>query len=142
MDLQLKVHVANVIQKGLDTNMEKHQSPNQTMETIEPLVFQEKHYEFPMTDKALATIKKVMDEQDQFGIKKYGKPLDWRDDYNWREMKMQELADFLKYEECQRKREEEVVKLLRIAMYTIVPEHKDDLIVKALKLLTYSNTGK
>jgi hypothetical protein len=142
MDLQVKDHVVNVIQKGLDIDMEKHQIPKQTMETIEPLVFQEKHHEFPMTDKALLTIKRVMDEQDQFGMKKYGKPLDWRDDYNWREMKIQELADFLKYEECERQREQEVIKLLRIALYTIVPENKDDLIVKALKLLTYSNTGK
>jgi hypothetical protein len=141
MDSPLKVHVANVIQKGLD-NMEKQHSSNQTMETIETLASQEKQYEFPMTDKALSTIKRVMDEQDQFGIKKYGKPLDWRDDYNWREMKIQELADFLKYEECERQREQEVIKLLRIALYTIVPENKDDLIVKALKLLTYSNTGK
>lgn len=109
------------------------------MPTIEPN--KEKH-EFPITKQAIKTIERVMDEQDEYGIKKYDTPLDWRDNYNWREMKLQELADFLKYEECEHQEKQEVIRILQSAVTLKHAENIKAYVNIALKLLTKTNTGK
>lgn len=103
--------------------------------------FEDTPIEFPMTKAALQTIERVMVEQDDFGFKKYGKPLNWRDKYNWREMKLQELADFLKYEECEYMDKQEAIRILKSGLI-VKPLNKDLFIKSALEVLEKSFTGK
>ena len=57
--------------------------------------------DFPITNQAMKTIESVMKEQDIYGFDKYKKPLDHTDNYNWMEMFLQEMADGLKYIQCE-----------------------------------------
>lgn len=104
--------------------------------------YENKPHEFPITEKSLEDVKRVMDLQDDFGIRKYGKPLDNKDNYNWREMKLQELADLIKYDYCEHLDKLEVVRILNGALQVLHAETKDTYIRFALEILTKTNTGK
>lgn len=64
----------------------------------------------PFTKLVLDEVKKTMEEQDEFGLKKYGVPLNPHDpQYDWLEMAQQELADGLKYFIAEKVRRNQVV---------------------------------
>jgi hypothetical protein len=71
---------------------------------------------FPITKNALESKRLTMEKQDEFGMNKYGKPLDHRMNYNWRQMIREELADADKYLQCEELRNEEIVSLLEKAL--------------------------
>lgn len=94
---------------------------------------------FPITDRALENIESDMKKQDQFGINKYGKPLEYTDPYDWDAMANEEMADYLKYRQCERERKADVIKLLEAGMLVKNPK---EYIEYALDLLTIKGTGK
>ncbi len=104
--------------------------------------FDDKPYEFPITDGALKDVKRVSDDQDLVGIKKYGKPLDHKMDYNWREMKLQEFADYMKYDYCEYLDKQEAIRILQSAVTLEHAENIRNYIKFALEILTKTNTGK
>lgn len=76
---------------------------------------------FPVTDKALKTIGTVMQEQDNYGFDKYGKPLNPKDQYDWMAMFLQEMADGLKYIQCEMERKNDIIHVLKMGMRSDVP---------------------
>lgn len=94
-----------------------------------------------VTNKAILTLKQVMEAQDEFGIRKYGKELNHRDNYDWMKMFLEEFADGLKYIQCEIENKQEVILILKGAK--AVKHHNKDLFIDAaLDILTKSNTGK
>lgn len=72
----------------------------------------------------------TMNSQDEFGLEKYGKPLDPMDDYDWLDMAEQEIADMIKYFNCERERRDyfigKVLKDLEAAWHlTLNPDAKN-----------------
>ena len=94
---------------------------------------------FPITEKTLDTLAKDMHEQDIYGLEKYGKPLNHRDRYDWLAMFRQEMADGLKYIQCEMERKAEIQSLLKKALLSDNPKNY---IRKALDLLMIEGTGK
>lgn len=92
-----------------------------------------------VSDAALETLKKVMYQQDNFGIGKYGVALDHTHNYDWDAMADEEIADFLKYRQCARERKEYVINLLKAGLRSNEPK---SFIEVALNLLTVEGTGK
>lgn len=98
-----------------------------------------KSNDFPVTDRTLATIKKVMDKQDDYGLRKYGKALDSKENYSWLCMALEELADGLKYIQCEIERKSYVIQILQSGLRANEPK---EFIEVALQLLTVEGTGK
>lgn len=94
---------------------------------------------FLVTSRALKSIEKVMNSQDKYGFEKYGKELDHSDDYDWLMMLQEELADGLKYLQCEMDRKKYVIDLLQAALRTDEPKNYVEV---ALELLTAEGTGK
>ncbi|MCM3454428.1 hypothetical protein M3685_10775 [Heyndrickxia oleronia] len=92
-----------------------------------------------VSDKSLETLKEVMYQQDDFGVKKYGVALDHSHKYNWLKMLQEELADGLKYLQCEMERKEYVISLLKAGVRSDEPK---TFIEVALDLLTIKGTGK
>jgi hypothetical protein len=92
-----------------------------------------------ISNKSLKRLEGVMHSQDDFGIKKYGKPLNSRMNYNWLEMAREELADFLKYLECEEERKRDIIDILRMALNSNDPKSH---IKGALMILEVGGTGK
>ncbi|USK56541.1 hypothetical protein LIS82_08755 [Cytobacillus solani] len=92
-----------------------------------------------VSDAALETLKEVMYQQDNFGIRKYGVALDHTHNYDWDAMADEEIADFLKYRQCARERKEYVINLLKAGLRSDEPK---SFIEVALNLLTVEGTGK
>jgi hypothetical protein len=93
-----------------------------------------------ISNKSLKRLESVMHSQDDFGIEKYGKPLNSRMNYNWLSMAREEIADFLKYLECEEERKEVVVSLMEHAFK--YEENWKFYITKALDLMKKGGTGK
>lgn len=89
--------------------------------------------------RSLKKLEKVMFSQDDFGIKKYGIPLNHAHKYNWLEMLVEELADGIKYIQCELDRREYVISILEDALNSDNPKENIEL---ALLLLTVEGTGK
>ena len=87
-----------------------------------------------ITQKVLTSLKKVLEEQDEKGIIKYGVPLDSTYNYDWGRMADEEMADYLKYRECERQEKERTVRLLE----TAIKEQDFTLVHVALGLLRKS----
>lgn len=94
---------------------------------------------FPVTERSLETIRKTMEKQDKFGLDKYGKALDYKDNYSWLNMAVEELADSLKYIQCEMDRKKEVIHVLKMGLRSDVPR---EFIELALEILTVEGTGK
>lgn len=92
-----------------------------------------------VSDAALEILKEVMYQQDDFGVKKYGVSLDHSHDYDWLKMLQEELADGLKYLQCEMDRKHYVIKLLEAGLRSNEPK---SFIEVALELLTVKGTGK
>jgi translation elongation factor EF-1beta len=92
-----------------------------------------------VSDKALNNLKKVMYKQDEYGIKKYGEPLQVNQNFGWIEMFFEELADGLKYLQCEMERKEGIVKLLEAGLRSNEPK---EYIEVALEVLKIGGTGK
>nr|WP_259549234.1 hypothetical protein [Heyndrickxia oleronia] len=92
-----------------------------------------------VSDKSLETLKEVMYQQDEFGVKKYGVALDHSHKYDWLKMLQEELADGLKYLQCEMERKEYVISLLKAGVRSDEPK---TFIEVALDLLTMDGTGK
>jgi len=92
-----------------------------------------------VSDAALETLKQVMYQQDDFGIKKYNVALDHSHKYDWLQMLQEELADGLKYLQCEIERKQYVIKLLKAGLHSNEPK---TFIEVALELLTVKGTGK
>jgi hypothetical protein len=92
-----------------------------------------------VSNKALGRMRKTMYSQDHFGIKKYGKSLHPAMNYDWLDMAQEELADMLKYLQCERDRKESVIGLLKLGLETDDPKVW---IREALELLETGGTGK
>ncbi|MFP7447144.1 hypothetical protein SFC50_25955 [Bacillus infantis] len=92
-----------------------------------------------VSKKSLANLEKVMFAQDEFGVKKYGVALEYSHDYNWLQMFMEEMADGLKYIQCEMDRKEEVKKFLQAGLRSDTPK---DYIEVALSILSVEGTGK
>ncbi len=95
-----------------------------------------------ITDKSLLQLKQVMQQQDEYGIRKYGKELDPKDNYNWLMMFMEEMADGMKYIQCEMENKTDVIRILNGALQVLHAETKDTYIRFALEILTKTNTGK
>ena len=92
-----------------------------------------------VSKKALRRLEKVMFEQDDFGVEKYGKPLNSSMEYDWLQMAMEEQADKIKYLECERQRRERIKELLEKGKVSNNPKLYINM---ALDLLSYEGTGK
>ena len=92
-----------------------------------------------VSDKSLETLKEVMYQQDDFGVKKYGVALDHSHKYDWDAMADEEIADFLKYRQCAKERKEYIINLLKAGLRSDEPK---TFIEVALDLLTVKGTGK
>ncbi|MGP9039789.1 hypothetical protein [Cytobacillus kochii] len=89
--------------------------------------------------RSLKTLEKVMFAQDEYGIKKYNHPLNYTQKYDWLAMFTEEMADALKYIQCEIDRKEEVIQLLNASLRVSNPQ---DYVEAALNLLTVEGTGK
>jgi hypothetical protein len=94
-----------------------------------------KHY---VSDKVLNSLKTVAYNQDYFGINKYGKPLHASMKYDWLKMLREELADGLKYLECEAERKEVVIEMLEYA----IENNNWFTVQSALHQLKQDGTGK
>lgn len=92
-----------------------------------------------VSERALIKLKRTMYSQDDFGVNKYGEPLNSKMNYNWLEMAREEISDFLKYLQCEEERKNLVIHTLRLAQKTDDPT---DFINYALELLETGGTGK
>ena len=92
-----------------------------------------------VSDKSLETLREVMYQQDEFGVKKYGIALDHSHKYDWDAMADEEIADFLKYRQCAKERKEYIINLLKAGLRSDEPK---TFIEVALDLLTIKGTGK
>ncbi|MGD6894309.1 hypothetical protein [Bacillus infantis] len=92
-----------------------------------------------VSKKSLANLEKVMFAQDEFGVKKYGVPLEHSHKYDWLQMFMEEMADGLKYIQCEMDRKEYVKQMLRAGLRSDSPK---DYIEIALSILSVDGTGK
>lgn len=95
-----------------------------------------------VSDKTLDNLKKTMYEQDDYGMQKYNEPLTHEYDYDWMNMFEQEIADGLKYLQCEKDRKRVVVSILQIAMKADHTTVKNQLIEDALNLLTAGGREK
>ncbi|MFP7447089.1 hypothetical protein SFC50_25680 [Bacillus infantis] len=98
--------------------------------------FEMKH---DVSKKSLANLEKVMFAQDDFGVKKYGVPLQHTHNYNWLQMFMEEMADGLKYIQCEIDRKEEIKQILRTGHQSDNPKEYIELV---LDILSVEGTGK
>lgn len=100
--------------------------------------------EFPITEQAKKSIGTAMDSQDGYGFDKYGQPLDHKDTrYNWLSMFKEEIADGLKYIECEENRKKDVIGLLEKAFRASeLGVGNAGFIGEALRLLKIQGTGK
>jgi hypothetical protein len=92
-----------------------------------------------MSDKVLDLLKKVSYKQDDFGIEKYGEPLHHSLNYDWDAMANEEMADYLKYRQCERERKYLVTEILKAGLRS---EDQKEYVEVALELLTVEGTGK
>lgn len=92
-----------------------------------------------VSKRSLENLKEVMFAQDDFGIKKYNVPLSHGHSYNWLQMFLEEMADGLKYIQCEIDRKEFIIEMLQAGMRSDTPK---DYIEIALNLLTVEGTGK
>jgi translation elongation factor EF-1beta len=92
-----------------------------------------------LSRKTLSNLERVMHKQDDFGIEKYGKALNSNMKYDWHSMFLEEMADGLKYLQCEMERKEEVIKLLEAAIRVDNPK---EYVQTALELLKIGGTGK
>lgn len=67
---------------------------------------------FPFTRRVLDRTENIMNNQDSFGLEKYGKPLDPMDDYDWLNMAEEELADALKYFNAEREKRNTIIDMV------------------------------
>lgn len=102
---------------------------------LEPIDFDKKH---KVSKKALETLEKVMFSQDEYGVKKYGKPLTHTQHYNWMQMFMEEMADGLKYIQNEMDMKALVINILEWGIEND-PKHA---IESALRMLKVEGTGK
>lgn len=91
-----------------------------------------------VTKQTLINLEKTLVKQDQKGIKKYGVPLNPNDDYNWGKMADEEMADYLKYRECERQEKVQAIKLLKSALKQESVSTINQYVVEALYLMEKS----
>lgn len=77
--------------------------------------------------------------QDEIGFKKYGVPLFHGHNYNWIQMFLEEMADGLKYIQCEIDRKNYVIQMLQAGLNSDSPKEYIEI---ALQLLTVEGTGK
>lgn len=92
-----------------------------------------------VSKRTLKNLEQVMFTQDDFGIDKYGVPLSHSHNYNWLQMFLEEIADGLKYIQCEMDRKNYVIEMLQAGLRSDTPK---DYIEIALNLLTVEGTGK
>ncbi|WP_313804775.1 hypothetical protein [Cytobacillus sp.] len=92
-----------------------------------------------VSNKVLELLKKVTYKQDDFGLKKYNEPLHHSMVYDWDAMANEEMADYLKYRQCERERKANVIDILKEGLRSDEPK---EFIEVALQLLTVGGTGK
>lgn len=99
---------------------------------------------FPITEQTKESIGSALDSQDGYGFEKYGKPLDHKDTrYNWLAMFKEEIADGLKYIECEENRKKDVIELLEKAIKASkLGVRNEGFVGEALSLLKIKGTGK
>jgi hypothetical protein len=114
--------------------------PDKQYETLPVLNFNTNpHEKHNVSQKSLKILEKVMLKQDVYGFDKYKKPLSSKMDYNWLDMLTEELADGLKYLQCEMDRKAEIIHLLKMGLRSDVPKEYIDIV---LGLLTIEGTGK
>jgi hypothetical protein len=89
--------------------------------------------------KALSNLERVMHKQDNFGIEKYGKALNSNMNYDWHSMFLEEMADGLKYLQCEMERKQQVIDILEGGLEKPNPKFFMEL---ALHMLKIGGTGK
>lgn len=81
-------------------------------------------------------INEVADSQEDKGIKKYGKPLNPLDNYDWLDMEFEELIDAAKYNRAEKaKRNHNVERLRKLMLHVEGPKVVLDDIYKLLNEL-------
>lgn len=64
-------------------------------------------------EKSIASFRETATNQAQKGIKKYGKPLDPLDDYNWLNIAKEEIVDGFEYLEAEQVKRQQIVCRIR-----------------------------
>lgn len=67
---------------------------------------------FEFSKRCIDRLEDKMNSGDEKGVVEYGKPLDPMDDYDWYDMAEEELADFLKYFNCERERRDRLINMV------------------------------
>ncbi len=91
------------------------------------------HY---ITNKALQNIEQVMKSQDYKGYDKYGTELNPQDAYDWDKMMDEELADYLKYQMCERMEKKRAIGFLEAALEVDNHKYIREYIQDAIKILS------
>lgn len=92
-----------------------------------------------VSNRMLKSLKEVSYKQDDYGMEKYKKPLHFSHNYSWLDMFLEEIADGLKYIQCEMDRKAEIIHILEMGLRSDVPK---EYIEMALELLTVGGTGK
>lgn len=92
-----------------------------------------------VSKQALEKLEKVMFAQDEVGVKKYNEPVHYMLPYDWEQMADEEMADYMKYRECERQRKEDAIFLLEKARTSENPLTE---VEGALHLLTLGRKEK
>jgi hypothetical protein len=112
-------------------------------DTIKPFKFKElvpnKNGIHEVSDRMLATLKKVSYKQDDYGFDKYEKPLRSNYPYDWLQMFLEEMADGMKYIQNEIDRKQAVIHLLE---YALDSDNPKELVKGALEILKITGTGK
>lgn len=90
-----------------------------------------------VSNEVIKVLKPVMYSQDDFGINKYGKPLNHDMDYDWLQMWLEEQADGMKYIVNEMKRKE----LVKLQLQYAIEEQNWSVVKAALELLSKTGTG-
>ena len=90
--------------------------PSAVVEMLKSKPMDDERHE--VSDNMVMRLEKVAYAQDDFGMKKYNKPLHADMNYDWLEMAREEFVDMGKYLECEAERKEKVLGLLELAMVT------------------------
>ncbi|MDQ0268907.1 hypothetical protein [Cytobacillus purgationiresistens] len=92
-----------------------------------------------VSQRSLRKLEQVMFAQDDFGIQKYGVPLSHSHKYDWLQMFLEEIADGIKYIQCEIDRKDYIIQMLQAGLRANDPKEYIEI---ALNLLTVKGTGK
>lgn len=76
-------------------------------------------------EKSIVKFIEVAKSQEEYGINKYGQPLNPLDNYDWLEMALEELVDGFKYLHAEQVKRRHVIKQIRKVIRDIDPYDRE-----------------